>query len=371
MKTFPQNYSFKMMANKMMADEMTVYEKTSAKISLTEKDVHQKFVTYGKNAKKWLRKCVLLLPEIEKLRIWEKKGFNSIYEYAAKLTGMSHMQVDDALRILRKIEDKPLLQKVVEEKGINAVRPVAAIATKDTEEFWAKKARVMSKNTLEVYIKEFRRLPCTSTENRPENLDQQAVLNFESGERDTVQISEQGGQSEKNEKSERKEASERRTTHTSDAETVFIMNLKTEIAVKLQKMKGQGSWNDLMAELLQIREEKLEQEKPEAVVTESRYIPVKIQKYVLARTNGTCSYPGCTKPYNILHHSQRFALEKIHDPTRLQPLCMAHERIAHHGLIENEESSPATWNIRKEPDHDLPKFQIDEFVGRYRNITNS
>lgn len=76
---------------------------------------------YGASAKEWMRKCVLLLPEIEKHRIWENKNFGSIYEYAAKLAGMSRNAVDDALRILRKIEDKPALQKVVEIKGLNAV----------------------------------------------------------------------------------------------------------------------------------------------------------------------------------------------------------------------------------------------------------
>ena len=47
--------------------------------------LHQKFKQYGANAKEWTRKCILLLPDIEKYRIWEQKGFGSIYEYAAKL----------------------------------------------------------------------------------------------------------------------------------------------------------------------------------------------------------------------------------------------------------------------------------------------
>ncbi len=204
---------------------------------MNENDLHQKFVMYGKNAKEWMRKCVLLLPEIEKQRVWEKKGFGSIYEYAAKLAGMGHVAVDDALRILKKIENKPLLQKVVEEKGIHAVRPVVAIVTKETEKFWAEKARTMSKNTLEVYIKEFRSLPCPGTENKTENPQQQA-----------------------------------------DQSAILILNLKSVTAQKLQKLKGQRSWEELMSEFLQMREEKLTNDKPEAVVTQSRHIPAKIKK---------------------------------------------------------------------------------------------
>ncbi len=87
---------------------------------------------------------------------------------------------------------------------------------------------------------------------------------------------------------------------------------------------------------------------------------------MLLRTNGRCSYPGCTKLFKILHHTQRFSLQKIHDPERLHPLCKAHERIAHHGLIEQEENLPEFWKIRKEPDHDSPKFEVDQIVEKYR-----
>lgn len=73
-------------------------------------DTHKKFVEYGRCAKRAIQECVLLLPEIERERIWEKKGFGSIYEYAAKLAGMSREKVNDALRILHKIEDKPELR---------------------------------------------------------------------------------------------------------------------------------------------------------------------------------------------------------------------------------------------------------------------
>ncbi|KKQ69849.1 MAG: hypothetical protein UT33_C0021G0001, partial [Candidatus Peregrinibacteria bacterium GW2011_GWC2_39_14] len=39
---------------------------------ILERDLHQKFVFYGKNAREWMRKCTLLLPEIEKHEIWKK-----------------------------------------------------------------------------------------------------------------------------------------------------------------------------------------------------------------------------------------------------------------------------------------------------------
>ena len=77
-------------------------------MKLTESDrlVHNQFSDYGRNAKEWLRKCALLLSEIDRREIWKKRGCGSIYEYAAKVAGMSHHAVDEALWVLRKIEDK-------------------------------------------------------------------------------------------------------------------------------------------------------------------------------------------------------------------------------------------------------------------------
>ena len=68
-----------------------------SKLADEERGIHEKFKDFGRNAKEWMRKCVLLLPEIERLKIWEKKGFGSIFEYAAKIAGMSREKVTKGL----------------------------------------------------------------------------------------------------------------------------------------------------------------------------------------------------------------------------------------------------------------------------------
>jgi len=123
------------------------------KLSEKDKTLHVQFSRYGRNAREWMRKCVLLLPEIERSRVWNKKGFGSIYEYAAKLAGMSRETVNDSLRVLKKIEDKPLLKEVVEEKGIRIVKAIVNLVDDSNEKFWAEKAKTMSLHTLEVYKK--------------------------------------------------------------------------------------------------------------------------------------------------------------------------------------------------------------------------
>ncbi|HBB02689.1 MAG: hypothetical protein US89_C0005G0102 [Candidatus Peregrinibacteria bacterium GW2011_GWF2_38_29] len=289
---------------------------------ILEKNLHARFTFYGKNSLKWKRKCTLLLPEIAKYRIWEKKGFFSIYEYAAKLAGMSHASVEAALWAMKKVEDKPELRRVIEEKGIEIIRPIANIATQETAKFWAEKAMEMSRNTLAAYAKEYKKsersAPCAGSGICHKNSDLFSDLNLQ---------------------------------------------IKPEIAEKLQKLKGQGSWDDLMEKFINLYEQKLEENKPQLQENAKEYIPAKIKNYVLAKTNNTCAFPDCMKPYEILHHTERFALTHEHDPDSLIPLCKAHERMAHAGLIENENQSPENWRIKTTADKTTEKWQkVDKWV---------
>ncbi len=340
-----------------------------------DQSLHEKFVVYGANTKTWMRKCILLLPEISQHAIWQKKGFGSIYEYAAKLAGMSRNTVDDALRILEKIENKPNLRLVAEHKGLGAVRPVAALATSENEKFWARKAAGMSKNTLETYVREYRKQKVfdAPTENNS-TLDFRPGTEFQSREENECLVNGHGclpvagGVGAADAIVEMTavagamgEATTAMRAEATEAVTLS-MTLNRQTAETLQKLKGQGDWNSLMQELLQLREEKLAAGEPESIENAKRYIPARIKNHVLQKTNGQCAYPGCNKAYNILHHTQRFALERIHDPRRLVPLCKGHEQIAHKGLIGHEEEAPEKWRVRQEADREKVSYGVDRKV---------
>ncbi|MFH1218230.1 MAG: hypothetical protein V1679_00090 [Candidatus Peregrinibacteria bacterium] len=284
----------------------------------SERNLHQKFVKYGANAKLWMRKCVLLLPEIERHQIWKKKRFGSIYEYAAKLAGMSHRQAEDALRIMKKIEDKPDLIEVVREKGVNSVRPIVTIATRENAKFLAEKAKNMSVNTLRVFRRDYLDKSRNVPESKPEKMQ-------------------------------------------------ITMNLEPEIVQKLEKLKGKDEWNELMKQFLEMREKQLE-EKPPVKKTQSKHIPNLIQNYIKYRSNKKCEFGQCKKDAEILHHTDRFALKREHNPDKIVALCTEHERIVHLGLISNEHDPPDKWKIREKPDKYDIKFLIDQKVLEHRKI---
>ena len=327
-------------------------ESTANKLAVNQ--LHQQFSEYGKNAKEWLRKCALLLPEIEAKQVWRRKGFSSIYEYAAKLAGMSRYAVDDALRVLQRIEDKPVLKKLVAELGISRVRTVATIATPETQEFWAQKVQTMSKHTLATYIHDIR------LESGPGPASQSVKINIS-------------------------------------------LKLNPDLAKRLEKLKAAGNIELLLERFLDEVEneagaEQPEQQahglpnqsvslpadnkkfiakakvatnkkltstpatKPQPVFTSSRYIPAAIRHYVINKYHGCCAYQTCKHPYKILHHTQRFALEQVHDPDRLMPLCKQHERIIHQGLIKNEEKQPEQWRLLEEAEQGGAKYEVDKLV---------
>lgn len=286
------------------------------KLSPKEQIIHAQFSEYGSCAKQWMRKCVTLLPLIQRYEIWDKKGFSSVYEYAAKLAGMSRNSVDAALWTMKKIEDKPVLQKLVEEVGLGKIRIVAKLATPETQDFWAEKAKIMSQHTLETYVKEMRE-SCRATKTEPDGLD-------------------------------------------------VTLHLKADLGRRLEGLRKHVKFEEKLAHFVDEMEKEILNEQPSAVLTPSRHIPMQIQRHVQARTNGLCAYPGCDKQASSLHHTQRWKSERVHDPARLHALCTAHERLAHLGLIENEENSPSEWRLKKERDPtDLNQY-VDRFVALYR-----
>jgi hypothetical protein len=324
------------------------------------KTLHAQFKKYGRNAQDWKRKCILMLPHIARERVWEAKGFSSIHEYGAKLAGLSRSAVEDALRLMRKVEGKKKIMKVVERKGVNAIRPIVSLVNEENEKFWAEKAMEMSNGTLRQYVREMKRENFRDIPKNTSDIPQEKAKSFSKNE------------SQK-----------------------FQALLKNENIEKLEKLKGERSWDDFFEDLLklkeaQIKEEKqqisaertkLEAEKPEPVRAKSRYIPAPISKFITARAalqtwekilDGAriasgfnvgkdifCEFPNCCKSYDEQHHSKRVAQHHQHDPDQIYCLCKNHHNLMHHGLIAHEELGPQYWRVREEADTNSYEHLVD------------
>ena len=141
---------------------MTNYKK------LSDKELYQLCKEYGLAARVWRRRFAGLLPEVLARRLYKKKGYTSIYEFAGKLAGMSKEAVDKVLCISKRLEDKPILneQLVSGAQGWTKLERVAYIATPETDGFWAERVSSMTQLALEAYVHELRHTGTIDENNR-------------------------------------------------------------------------------------------------------------------------------------------------------------------------------------------------------------
>ena len=243
---------------------------------------------YGKRALIWHRKFIGLLPEVNRRRLYEKRGCQSIFEFAYKLAGLSKEQVQRAIQLERTFVDKPALHKVLVEgkASISKLAKVASIATLENEEFLAEQVRLLPRKALETLARDERR------NSSPEPLFGAKVVpgnNFE---------------------------------------------LSTEVVEELNRLHRQGQdVNKILLQLLQKRREEIAAKKEElsqtAEPTSSRYIPARVRQLLQEEYGQKCSIVACKKPAKEIHHTQRFSLAHTHNPRYLAPLCHEHHLLAH------------------------------------------
>ena len=264
---------------------------------MTNKEIHNKFCTLGRDHKKIVNELVAMLSDIKRLEIFKQYKCKSVHEYACKYAGLSYPVVEKALWADEKLDDAPKLRAAIKEVGIHKVALFATIANSNNDEALANKVMHMSKPALEQLSKELR-----------------------------------GNVIKK-----------------------MSVELDTEMQFLFEKMKRELGVEDDQAALKTMLQQFTnfsknihgdEKQISEKVATQatSRYIPIHQKRAAIAKTNGKCAYPNCTKPYENMHHPQHFARVKNHE--NLVPLCKIHHEYAHNGLIDNQSKSPQEWKFK-------------------------
>ena len=123
---------------------------------ISDEQLFQMCRRYGSQALFWRQKFIGLLPEVNRRRLYEKKGCSSIFEFAKKLAGLSEEQVRTTLNIEKRFEDKPVLRGllVTGEVSISKLARIASVATGENQEFWAAQVKLLPKNALETLVRD-------------------------------------------------------------------------------------------------------------------------------------------------------------------------------------------------------------------------
>lgn len=264
------------------------------KIPQNPDGLHRQFVQLGRERNLITYKLLTLLPEIYRTKIYETKGYTTIYEYAAKLAGLSQSVVEKALKLKDKLKDKPNLQKAIETQGIHKVSIVAQIATPETDSFFADKVENMSKPALQQLSRELRGKIQTSWQIE---MDNEMMTMF-------LKIKKSIGKNLSN-----KEAM-RGILKTMANGTMGKTKKSQPKAKKMREIPGEQAQN---------KRSKI-----------TRYIPAATRRLALSETNGKCSHQDCHHPAEVIHHQVPFSQSRSH--SSIAPLCKIHHEFAHNGI---------------------------------------
>ncbi len=348
---------------------MTKTKKLSSEISkLSNKNLYKLCKKYGYMTLEARRKFMGLLPEVYKRRLYKEKGYSSIYEFAGKLAGLSNAQVDLTLRLEKRFLDKPILRRalVEGEVSINKLLRITSIATSENERELFEKTKNLSNRAVEVFIRDVKNCSKVHVHGISGN---KSISKFDKANQKSMHVH---GISE-----------DQKSVHVYKT-TEEKLHLDSDVREKLLELQEKGiDINEFLREALEQREQEIAQKKKEIGEEEmrkyteklnklktepttslrtskstnppkqkiekfrnseknnktnqiilkkpipSRYLNVRIKK-ILKQEHGTkCSIPQCSKPAKTIHHTQRFALNPIHDPRFLAPLCQEHHEIAH------------------------------------------
>jgi hypothetical protein len=265
----------------------------------SDKELYAICKKWGGEALEARRRFAGLLPEVYKRRLYEKKGFSCIYEFAARLAGMSRDQVDVVLRLEQRFSDKPVLREALIEGKVSANKLawVVSMATVENQNDIVEKAEVLSKASLDIFVKEFKN----------ENVLQKPLIEHGSLPGQTLELAD-------------------------------------DVENELLELQEKGiDINEIIRTALSQRKAAIEQEKEflaNEVRTDAeeravigmpgkRHVPAKIRQLIIKEYGTKCAAPACRKQAAQIHHEAHWAASQRHDPATMKPLCKAHHEIAH------------------------------------------
>ncbi|OGJ41811.1 hypothetical protein A3B60_00475 [Candidatus Peregrinibacteria bacterium RIFCSPLOWO2_01_FULL_39_12] len=341
---------------------------------LTSKELHRKFVILGNNRRRLTNELLALLPEIYEKKIY-KKYSATIIEYAGKFGGLSKGVVMKRLRLEKHLKDKPILREAIKTEGVHKVALIAKLATPETENIWVDKLKNMSKSSLFELAKEVRGKVedgkcsgsnagfdfgfCKAAPQKMKiEIGGELLFMF-------LKLKKKYGNNLSNNEVMKKilETAVDVSEAKFQTEPTRIQSMPHKASVATRAKLRPNATPQSSLQKVQIFPGKIfsryEKAVQENITTQAtRYIKVRIKKPALSSTNGKCSYPGCEKPAENLHHPDRFARGQNHD--NIKPLCKTHHEFMHNGLVKNEQDSVDSWQLNLDG-------KLDEIDDLYRN----
>jgi hypothetical protein len=319
--------------------EATIHQINMNFEKLSDKELYTECKKWGHQVLEAKYKFEGLLPEVNRRRLYERRGFKTIYDFARLLAGLSRDQVNRVFSVNKKLENKPVLHKlfVEGEISVNKLSRIISIATSENQDQLVKAVTTLSQRALEIKVREIRQESAHSQIDIFENENglgkhSESVHVHKSGSANRMKAG--VANIDINLKMLPKS---RMTNLNRDLKLMQILN--DEMKEKLLELSEKGhDINELLFMLLEKREVEIEQKMvelgqkqaaKESGKASTRHIPIQIQKAIKEKYGTKCSAPGCEKMVSQLHHEKPYAIFRTHDPGYIKPLCRGHHELKH------------------------------------------
>ena len=310
---------------------------------MTDPELYSLCKKWGSEVLEARRKFIGLLPEVYKRRLFERRGFTSIYHFAAELGGVGEQLVNEVLRLEKRFEGMPNLHLalVKGEIGMSKLARIASVVEVGNEAVMCEKIRSLSRRAVDILVKEMRGGSETAVGgdglfeigievNQELNENRSGLLKTENGAESlagqtcfaTISSMEQA----------HKISTFKNDAHSLNHDFEIMSVLSPEVKAKLKELIDKKlDVNAVLMEAFAKREDDITHEKAEIGETpaKSRYIPVRIKRLLEVEFGRKCAVENCHKLADQIHHENYYSLYRDHDPRALKPLCRGHHELEH------------------------------------------
>lgn len=316
-----------------------------------EINIHKNFKQIGLNRRGATNTILSMLPEIDRLEIWKKAGFLSIYDYALRIAGLSNRLVNKALEVDKKLESMPKLKALIKTQGLSKLEIISKVAKIETQDFWSSKAKTMTRDSLQkiaLHEKAYQKTmgePLLGTTKSVKVSEVQKMAEDCGLQSFKIELTNKAKEAFFAIKKDLPLLSNR------DALEIILLEFQ-KIKLKLLEQKTlieshrpRFTLAKRNKNLSKSNHKKISQIqklfKTKLLITintkPSRHIPNIIRKSL----NNTCAFPGCLHTKDHIHHPIFFSHQANH--LNLKPLCTTHHKILHQGIVKNQSSKEDDW----------------------------
>ncbi len=316
-------------------------------MKISDRELYKICQECGGNARKWMKEFAYYLPEVAKRSLHRRKGFESIYQFAAQVAGMNFEVCKSVLQLGEKFENMPLLWEQIRMHGWSKLRVVASVVTPETEAIWIKNMNRCTKAGLEKIVKKFKSVP--------EKKCKDGVVRLSKGNTQMgISLGENvpcGDRADFDDRTMLK--------FKVDDETEFQFK---KFKYELEKKNGRAmTMGEVLKKLLDgVETVQPKPRKTRKIIKVTRQMRVAEKREIEEKQNDRCFVEDCNELATEFHHSKRYALSRSHDG--VVKLCRCHHQLAHAGFIDEVGDWLVDWQVR---DRKIEVEEIDEKVRIY------